>query len=135
MNVKLGTEEIRSVSVFVKVTGIQPKDCLITDATLFFVLDPKAMFLAIGKNGENIKRLRKTFGKNVKLFAKYGTAEETIKGMIPNIKALKISEDVAVASIPIEDKSKVIGRNGGNIKAMKEVLMRHFAVKDLKIRV
>lgn len=135
MNVKLGTEEIRSVSVFVKVTGIQPKDCLITDATLFFVLDPKAMVVAIGKNGDNVKKLRKTFGKNIKLFAKYETAEETIKNMIPNVKSLKISDGIAVASIPLEDKSKVIGRGGGNIKAMKEILERHFALKDLKLRV
>lgn len=135
MKVKLGTEEVRVVSVFVKVTGVQPKDCLITESTMFFVVEPKSMTMAIGKSGGNIKRLRKAYGRNVKLFAKYETAEETIKHMVPTFKDIKMNKDVAVVSIPLEDKSKVIGRGGGNIKAMKEILQRHFAVRDLKIRV
>jgi len=135
MNVKLGTEEIRSVSLFVKMTGVQPKDCLITEGALFFVLDPRSMIVAIGKSGANIKKLRQAFGKNVKLFAKYETAEETIRHMVPTVKAMKINDGVAVISIPLEEKSKVIGKNGNNIKSMKEVLRRHFALKDLKIRV
>jgi NusA-like KH domain protein len=135
MKVKLGTEEVRIVSVFVRITGVQPRDCLITEMTTFFVLDPRSMMLAIGRSGETIKRLRKALGKNVKLFAKHETAEETIKHMVPTAKALKINDDVAVITIPLEDKSKVIGRNGNNIKAMKEILKRHFALRDLKIRV
>jgi len=135
MNVKLGTEEIRNVSLFVKMTGVQPKDCLITEEALFFVLEPKSMIIAIGKNGANVKKLRQAFGKNVKLFAKYETAEETIKHMVPSVKTLKVNDGVAVISIPLEEKSKVIGRNGNNIKSMKEVLRRHFELKDLKIRV
>jgi N utilization substance protein A len=134
MTVKLGTEEIRNIGLFVKVTGVQPKDCLITEDCVYFLVNPRGMIFAIGKNGANVKKLRKKIGKNIKLFAKYETLEKTIQKMIPNIKNIKINDNTIIISIPFEDKSRIIGRNGNNIKAIKELLRRHFSIKDLKVR-
>ncbi len=134
MSVKLGIEEIRNIGLFVKVTGVQPKDCLITEDCIYFLVSPGKMVFAIGKNGSNVKKLRKAMGKNIKLFAIYDTLEKTIKKMVPSLKSMKINNDTVIISIPFEDKSKIIGRNGNNIKAIKELLRRHFSIKDLKVR-
>jgi transcription antitermination factor NusA-like protein len=39
-----------------------------------------------------------------------------------------------VVTIPKKDKVHVIGRNGSNIKAIREILKRHFGIKNLRLR-
>lgn len=134
MTIKLETVAFRNISMFVKITGISPKDCIITDECIYFVVDHKKMLFAIGKNGVKVKRLRKMLRKNVRIFGYYKDVEEMIKNMIPEMKGIKRSGKTIIISIPISEKSKVIGRGGNNIKAIKEILKRHFSVKDLKIR-
>jgi N utilization substance protein A len=134
MKVKLETAAVRNISIFVKMTGISPKDCIITESCIYFVIEPSKIVFAIGKGGVRIKRLRNAFGRNVKLFGYYKDVEEMIKHMIPEMKALKRSGDSIIVSVPGSEKSRVIGKGGNNIKVIKELLKRHFSVKDLKIR-
>ena len=54
--------------------------------------------------------------------------------MIPSLKGVEISDESVTVSIPPADRSVVIGRNGQNIKAMKEFLKRHFKIKYLRLR-
>ena len=57
-----------------------------------------------------------------------------IKNMVPTIKSMNMNNGSIVISIPPEDKVSVIGKNGRNIKAIKEIMMRHFSIKYLKLR-
>lgn len=134
MKLKLETDAVRKVATFVKATGIQPKDCIQTKDCIYFVLDEEKMAPAIGKNASVVKKLRKTFGKNVRFFAYKDTPEEMVKSMVPNVKNLKRNGDTLIINIPHKDKSRVIGRRGRNVKAMKKILRRHFDLEDLKVR-
>lgn len=134
MKIKLETDAVRNISIFVKLTEVSPKDCIITAECIYFVIDPSKMVFAIGKGGAKIKRLRSSFGKNVKIFGYYQDVEEMIKHMIPGLKSIKKSGESIIVSVPGSEKSRVIGRGGNNIKVIKEILKRHFAVNDLKIR-
>ncbi len=110
MNLKLGTEEVRNISFFVKVTGIQPKDCLLTEDCIYFVVDSRRMFAVIARGGEGIRKLGRLFGKRVKIFGYYPTPEETIRAMIPQAKNIRMENGSVLVSIPAMEKSKVIGR-------------------------
>lgn len=134
MTVKLETESIRAMAAFEKLTNVHAKDCLITENCIYFVVDPKKIGLAIGKNGSVIKTVRKKFGKQVKIFGYYKDPEMFLRGMIPSIKTFEMNNGSIIITVPEEEKMNVIGRNGNNIKAVRELMERHFKIKNVKVR-
>ena len=134
MAVKLGIDSIRTIALFEKVTNVHAKDCLITEDCVYFLVDPEKIGLAIGKNGAVIKEVRKSLGRQVKIFGYSDKPEEMIKNLIPNIKTMTFNNGSMVISIPSDDKVSVIGKNGRNIKAIKEIMKRHFSIKYVKLR-
>lgn len=134
MAVKLGIESIRTIALFEKITNVHAKDCLITDDCVYFLVDPERIGLAIGKNGSVIKEVRKILGKQVRLFGYHSTPEEMARNMIPNIKNMTVNDGSMVISIAPQDKVAVIGKNGRNIKAIKELMKRHFSINHIKLR-
>ncbi len=134
MSVKLGIDSIRTIALFEKVTNVHAKDCLITEDYVYFLVDPDKIGLAIGKNGAVIKEVRKSLGRQVKIFGYSNKPEDMIKNLIPNIKTMTFNNGSMVISIPPADKVSVIGKNGRNIKAIKEIMKRHFSIKYVKLR-
>jgi len=135
MTVKLATDNIRTMAMFENITNVQPRDCIISNDEVYFVVDQERMGKAIGKNGSNMKRLRRVLGeKHVKIFACNSDLESTLKSMVPNIKKIEIKDDAVLISVPRNEKVAVIGRNGRNINAIREILKRRFSVKELKLR-
>ncbi len=134
MGVKLGTEHIRAVATFEEITGVHVRDCLIDEMCAYFLIEPGKMGLAIGKNGATIKSVERAMGKTIKIFEYADTAEGLLRSMVPSIKTLDMSDDSIVITIPSSERSTVIGRNGRNIKAIREFLKRHFEINNLKLK-
>ena len=134
MPVKLDTDTIRNIAAFERITRVHARDCITIDDCIYFLVESEKMGVAIGKNGAVIKEVRKTFGKPVKLFGYKDNPEEFLKQMIPNIRSIDINNDSITISVPNDDKVAIIGKNGRNIKAIKEIMKRHFAIKNLKLR-
>jgi N utilization substance protein A len=134
MSVKLGNQSIRTIAAFEKMTKVHARDCIIMEDSIYFLVDPDKIGFAIGKNGSNIKEVSKAFGKTVRLFAYYKEPEDMLRGMIPTAKSIDINNDIASLNVPSGDRVVVIGKNGRNIKAIKEIMNRHFAIKGIKLR-
>ena len=134
MTVKLSTDSIRTIALFEKVTNVHAKDCLITEDEAYFVVDSDKIGRAIGKNGVNMKNLRRMLNnRHVKIFACGSDLKSTVKSMVPNAKKIEISRGSVLISMPKNEKVVVIGKNGRNINAMRELLKRRFAIKKLKL--
>jgi len=134
MTIKFKTESLRAITAFQNVTGVDAKDCIITDSSVFFMVEPGKLGRAIGKGGNSVKELRRVFQKPVKIFEYSSTPEGMIKNMIPGANNIEAGEDGIKVSIPVEKRSEVIGRGGRNIKAIKEFLLRHFRIEKLILR-
>jgi len=134
MHVKLGTQSIRTIAAFEKITEVHAKDCIITDECIYFLVNPENMGLAIGKSGSTIRELRRVFGKTVKVFGYYSSPDLFIRHAFPKAKNVEMNSSGITVTIPEEDKVAAIGRNGRNIKAIRDMLYRHFSVKNLKIK-
>jgi N utilization substance protein A len=134
MSVKLETKDIRTMATFEKITRVHPKDCIITEDHVYFLVEPEKIGFAIGKGGSVIKEVRKVLGKPVKLFGYHDSPEEFIRGVAPNVKTFEKKNDVISVSLPTKDKVVLIGRNGNNIKAVKTMLERHFQIKNFRVR-
>lgn len=134
MPVKLGTDSIRTIAAFEKITEIHARDCLIMDDCIYFLVDPEKVGLAIGRNGNVIRELRKIFGRTVRVFGYYSNPDAFIKNMFPTAKSIEMNNGGITITIPEEDRVSVIGKNGRNIKAVREILDRHFAIKNLRVK-
>jgi len=134
MTVKLETQSIRIIAAFEKITNVHTRDCIITDECIYFLVDPEKIGLAVGKNGSVIKEVRKVFGKPVKVFGYYPDAKSFISNMVPGVKFLGTDNGSMTISIPNEQKMSLIGKNGDNIKAVRDILNRHYKIKKLRLR-
>ena len=134
MTVKLTTEGVRAVGVFERLIGVHVRDCLMEEDCLYFLIEPNKMGMAIGKNGSKIKNLCKAFGKKVKIFEYSDNLEGMLRNFVPSMKIIEISNDVVSISVPVSERSTVIGKNGRNIKIIREFLKRHFKLKNLRLR-
>ncbi len=134
MSVKLGTQSIRTIAAFEKMTKVHARDCLIMEDSIYFLVDPGKIGFAIGKNGSNIKEVSKVFGKNVRLFAYHNKPEDMLRAMIPMIKSMNMGKGTISLTIPASDRVTVIGKGGRNIRAIKEIMNRHFDIKNIKLR-
>jgi NusA-like KH domain protein len=134
MTIKLETQNIRDIAVFERMTKVHVRDCILDESCVYFMIEKGKSGLAIGKNGSVIKSVSRVLGKTVKVFESAETAEEMAKNMIPNAKGVELVKDTVTVSIPNSERSVVIGRNGRNIKIMKEFLNRHFKVNYLRLK-
>jgi len=126
------TDIIRVINAFENITGTEVRDCVCSD-TVYFLINPGKMAIAIGKNGQNIKTAEKMLKKPIKIFEWSEDCGQFIKNMIPSAQKIGLNGDKASISIEKESRGIVIGRKGCNIKVIREFLIRNSNIKDLKI--
>lgn len=134
MGVKIGNDEIQALAVFEKATGTYARDCIKNNSEIVFVVEPGKMGTAIGKGGVNVKRAKDMLKKDIKIYEYSPIPEEMIKNMIPAVKTVEIENENATITIAPKDRSAVIGKGGKNIKIIKELLERHFDIKNLRLK-
>lgn len=134
MTIKLATQNIRDIAVFERVTKVHVKDCIRDENCVYFMIEPGKSGLAIGKNGIIAKSVGRVIGKPIKVFEFAPDVETMVRNMIPTLKSVETGGDSITVTIPKSDRSVVIGRNGRNIKVMKDFLKRHFDVNNLRLR-
>src|SRR3989344_4512398 len=128
MAMTFDTETIRLMALFENLTGAPVKDCIIDNGVVYFVVDEGKIGIAIGKNGSSVQHAEKKIGKTIKLFEYSKNVEQFIKNLIPKANDIKIrnEENKSIVEIRIEkgDRAMVIGRDGKNLKLLKELLER-----------
>jgi N utilization substance protein A len=139
MGVKLGTEEIKYITLFESMTGASVKDCILSDR-IFFVVKQGQMGLAIGKRGANIQRLTDTIGKPVEIIEYSDDPEIFMRNIlrpaiIKNITIITRPDQKVVATIDVlrRDEGLAIGPKGRTIERAKTLLERHHNIGDIVI--
>ena len=134
MAIKLETESVRAIAAFQNVTGVGVKDCLVTEYSVYFLVEPGGLGRAIGRGGNSVRELRRVFDKPVRVFEYSKGLEGMVKNMIPGASNIEMDGEEVRVSVPEENRSEVIGRGGRNIKVVREFLSRHFRVNKLILR-
>jgi N utilization substance protein A len=134
MTIKLTTEDVRIVGTFERMIGVHVRDCLLGEETVYFLVEPGKMGMAIGRNGIKIKNISLALRKKVKIFEYADTLEKLVHNLIPCANSININNDVVTVSIPQSERSTVIGKNGNNIKMIRHFLNRHFNIKNLRLK-
>lgn len=129
------------IALFEQTTGAHAKDCLIVDddQKIIFVVKSGEMGLAIGKNGNNINRVKKQIGRHVEVIEYSEDPKEFIKNLFQpaSVKSVAIStkgdRQVAIVDVAAKDKGLAIGKNGRNINKVKMLAQRHHKFDDVVI--
>lgn len=123
---------IRAITAFENITGTEVRDCICGD-TIYFLVKPGKAALAIGKGGQMVQTAEKMLGKRIKIIEFSENANGFVKNLIPQAEKVEINGTVATVSIRSKKRGAVIGREGSNIKTLRELLERNCGLKELKI--
>jgi N utilization substance protein A len=136
MERNIGFKERRYIEELRILTKSTANDCVIDDRfdRVIYVIRPGDMGLAIGKKGDNIKRLQNVLGKRIEM-VEYA---DTVEAFIENI--FKPAEVVAVERAPengpinvfVRQRSDLgiaIGKAGCNIEKARTLCRRFFGLE------
>jgi N utilization substance protein A len=139
MSIKLSTEALRYMTLFESMTGAIALDCL-EDEPVIFVVKEGCMSMAIGKNGNNIKRVERSIGKKIKVIEYSQDPARFIKNSfqpIP-IKSIRMVEKDGKKKVEVQvnimEKGIAIGKFGRNIERIKTLASRHHGISDVVVR-
>lgn len=140
--VKLTTEGIRYIALFESLTRAVARDCYIDDENdrVIFVVKKGDMGLAIGKNGNNINRVKRSIGKHIEIVEFSDDVEEFIANALQPVSVKKVqvvtkgNKKLAYVEVTSKDRGIAIGKNGRNIHKAKVLAQRHFRLEDVIIQ-
>ena len=139
-NITFDQNTIRYISVFEKVTKTHVKDCIETQDKLVFIVARGQIGAAIGKKGENVKRLHEMFKKNLDVIEYSEDHERFLRNIFHNYKIKRVEIEKrglkihATVSVESKDKGKIIGKDGRNLKLARDILTRHTEIEGLSIK-
>lgn len=142
-NIRLTVDEMSYISLFESITGATAKDCIIdeTGNHIIFIVKQGEIGLAIGKNGNNIKRLRQYILKPIDIVEYSEKPKEFIKNSLSpaRIRSIELvdrpdGKQIAKVEVDPEDRGISIGKNGKNIAKARILAKRHFGIEDVKIK-
>jgi N utilization substance protein A len=140
--VKLTTEGIRYIALFESLTGAIARDCYVDDENdrVIFVVKNGDMGLAIGKNGNNINRVKKSIGKHIEIVEYSDEVDEFVANALQPVFVKKVqvvvkeNRKLAYVEVMSKDRGIAIGKNGRNIQKAKVLGQRHYGLEDVIIK-
>jgi len=137
MTIVFDTETIKTINLFETVSQASVKDCIIMDDRIYFLVE-EGELKKIRENGQLIKNLERMLNKKILIFEYSKDLLTFLKNSIKGIRGIKIrnekEEKIAEISVDNSAKSLVIGKNGKNIKALRQILKRNYNIDNLVIR-
>jgi len=137
MTIVFDTETIRTINLFETVSQASVKDCIMMDDRVYFLVDEGGL-KKIKENGQLLKNLEKMLNKKILIFEFSKDVSTFLKNSIKGIREIKIrsekEEKVVEISVENSSRSLVIGRNGKNIKALRQILKRNYNRDNLVVK-
>jgi len=140
--IKITDNEMKYMALFGNMTGATILDCVIydEDESIIFAVKKGNIGLAIGRDGEKIKRFKKLTNKQIEVFEYLDTPVQFItRALKPaKIREIKMIDrvdggQVAMVSVEPKDKGIAIGKNGKNIKIIRFLAKRYFNLQNIVI--
>jgi N utilization substance protein A len=143
MSIKFNANEIRYIALFESMTGAMVKDCIVDEenSKIIFVVKNGDMGLAIGRQGETVKKVQKAVDKGVEVVEFSEDITKFIENLIApakvsNVKVLQKASGETIATVTADNQNKriAIGKNGQNIEQAKLIAKRQHNVSDIVLK-
>ncbi len=134
--IKLDMEHIKYMTLFEKITRVQPKDCILNKNSTLFIVESENLGKAIGKKAKNIKILEKKLNKKIKIIKFDKDIIQFTGNLIYPFRNLDITyenDDIIISSSDTKTKGLLIGRNSQNLTRIESIIKRYFKFNKLKV--
>jgi len=132
---KLEQEEIFYIKEFSSANGVMPKDCVVDENTIAFVVKEESMGKAIGKKGANIKKLSSKLRKKVEVFSFTESVEEFIKKALPHNELIEAKKEGGILTVKMDSTAKrEVFANRRKFNRIKKIAERNYNIQDIKLR-
>jgi N utilization substance protein A len=129
----IGFKERRYIEELRILTKSTALDCIIDDSfdRVIYIIKRGDMGFAIGRNGENIKKLHRILGKRVEMVEESDNLEEFLKNVFRPAAISGTGRDDESGKILVyvdnkTDLGKAIGKGGCNIEKARLLVLRYF---------
>jgi NusA-like KH domain protein len=128
-NLKFDSETLGLLKLFRQATSVDARDCFSTEEFVIFLAEPGKAGLAIGKAGENVKKLASLLKKNVRVYEYAEGPCGLVKNFIYPAKAdIQVKDEGRLITISFEnmrERRNLLSNNLQNLKLLKEIVKRH----------
>ncbi|MCD6512344.1 MAG: NusA-like transcription termination signal-binding factor [Thermoplasmata archaeon] len=137
MKVKISQQEMHYMAIAEGVVRAPIMDCIERENRITFVVPKGKLGKAVGKQAQNIKKLEKFFKKEVRFVEYDDDKKQFIINLFKPFKLERVvvdEENNRVSVIVNErDKGKAIGKEGRNIKILREIAKRQHDIDEIKV--
>ena len=123
-------DQLASMSLFTRLSRVDPLDCFKNEGTGFTFIVPEGKAgLAVGKAGLNIQKLQRATNKRIKIIEYNPDPCQFVSNIILPLKARKIEKSdscIRIHSPDIQSKARLIGRDKRNLLALREIFNQYF---------
>lgn len=137
MERSLGFKERRYIEELRILTRSTAVDCVIDDRfeRIIYIIKPGDMGLAIGKGGENIKKLSRVLGKRIEMVEYDASREAFVSNMFKpaEIASVVFGEGTNPVEVSVSERANfglAIGKGGATIEKAR-LLVRRFFGRDI----
>jgi N utilization substance protein A len=135
MHRTLGFKERRYIEELRILTKSTAIDCFIDDQfnRVIYVIKKGDMGIAIGKHGDNIKKMQKVLGKRIEMVEEASEPESFVTNILKpvDVRGVQIDEQSGKHDIIIRKKSDLgiaIGKGGANVEKARILSKRFFGI-------
>ena len=134
MNQTIDMRFIRYLNLFERVSRVSSKHCFFYNNFVIFVVPSFLVSKAIGRNGENVRKLMSIMNKRIKIISQPEGVDET-KNFISEIikpiqvKNIQITGEEIVISADKQSRAILIGRNKIKLEELKKIVEEYFSKK------
>lgn len=133
----LDSDSIKLLSLFSSISGVDVKDCVITDQMAVFVVPEGDVGRAVGKGGINVRKLENTLKKKIKIVEYKDDLLSFVRNVVLPLQLEDIfEEENVVTMVPKDLKTRglLIGRSASNLRFFESIVKRFFPIKELKVK-
>lgn len=134
----INMQVMRYINLFERVTGVSTRHCFVYNNNLIFAVPKTKIFVAVGKAGQNMKKIAEILRRKIKVIAiPEGKlfVEKFISDIVEPVTFNKV--DMKNSEIIInagrQSKAALIGRNRAREKELEDILKSFFNIQKLKI--
>lgn len=135
----LTEDALRYIAIFEKVAQISPIDCMDTEDKLVFIVEAGKAHTAVGKTGENVKKLKDLTGKNIQVVEFSEDPEQFVMNVFhvygPQKVVTEQRGNITHATVTVDPKFKgrAIGKDGRNLRLARNIVSRHHDIQSLSV--
>jgi NusA-like KH domain protein len=132
MATTISMEDMRHLNLFSKITRVSTRYCFSYNDTLMFAVPKPKLNKALGKNGENLKKLSDILKKRVRIVPQPRGVED-LKYFVQLIispvvfKEITVNDkEVVINAGSVQTKAALLGRNKRRLEEMKKIIQTFF---------